>query len=61
MSRASKLVFFGDEAQQRMRGREAELFPLPVRSRFRVALWASLLVLGAVLAYILAALAGHVR
>jgi hypothetical protein len=61
MGRTSKPVFFGDEAQQRMLGRDAELFPLPVRSRFRLALWASVLVLGAGLAYIIAVLAGHVR
>jgi hypothetical protein len=61
MSRASRPVYFGDEAQQRMLGREAELFPLPVRSRFRVVLWVSLLVLGAGLAYVIVVLAGHVR
>lgn len=60
-SRRSKPVFFGDEAQQRMLGREAELFPRPVRSRFRVALWVSVFVLGAGLACVIATLAGHVK
>ena len=60
MSRASKPVFFGDEAQQRMLGREAELFPLPVRSRFRGALWVSLLVLAGILTYVIVSLAGRV-
>jgi hypothetical protein len=61
MSRVSKLVYFGDEAQRRMLGRDAELFPLPVRSRFRAALWVSVLVLGAGLACVIIALAGHIR
>jgi len=61
MGRPGKRVYFGDEAQQRMLGREAELFPLPVRSRFRVMLWVSTLVLGAGLAWVLAILAEHVR
>jgi hypothetical protein len=61
MSRASRPVYFGDEAQQWMLGREAEVFPLPVRSRFRAALWVSVLVLGAGLAYVIVALAGHIR
>jgi hypothetical protein len=59
MSRASKPVYFGDEGQRRMLGREAELFPPPVRSRFRAALWVISLMLGAGLAYIVTALAGH--
>lgn len=61
MNRASKLVYFGDEGQRRIQGREAELFPLPARPRFRAALWVSLLLLGAVLAYLITALAGHVK
>ena len=61
MGRPGKRIYFGDEAQQRMLGREAELFPLPVRSRFRVALWMSTLALGAGLAWVMAVLAGHVR
>ena len=59
MSRTSKPVYFGDEGQRRMLGREADLFPLPVRSRFRAALWVIVLMLGAGLAYIITALAGH--
>jgi hypothetical protein len=61
MSRTSKPVFFGGEAQQRMLGRDTELFPLPTRRRFRAALWLSLLILAAGLGYVLATLAGHVK
>jgi hypothetical protein len=61
MSRTSRPVYFSDEGRTRMLGQEAELFPLPVRSRFRVALWIIVLMLGAGLAYVTATLAGHVR